>query len=127
MDVNPIQGRIVGGEKQRFTLKICPGMPEEIVEVFAVEIGYFEPKTIKVVGKGIYPAIVSNLVRVETDVYSNKFEQEKQKLLEDEQKSLAGYMAYLDKQRKLNIDIEEKARPAAGSAPNSGQRTGGML
>ena len=30
VEVSPLSGKILGGEKEKFTVKICPGMPARI-------------------------------------------------------------------------------------------------
>ena len=36
VDVNPMSGKIAGGDFQKFFVKICPGWPEEIKETFSI-------------------------------------------------------------------------------------------
>lgn len=46
IEVFPLSGKIMGGSKEKFTVKICPGMPARILEKFTVQIAYFEPEII---------------------------------------------------------------------------------
>lgn len=43
VDVQPLVGKILGGEKQRITVRVSPVIPAEFKETILVQIGYFEP------------------------------------------------------------------------------------
>jgi len=55
LEVIPQQGKISGGQKQKITIKLCPTMPETFEELFDIQMGYYDPETIRVRGKGVYP------------------------------------------------------------------------
>jgi hypothetical protein len=55
LEIIPQQGKISGGQKQKITVKICPTMPEAFEELFDIQMGYYDPETIRVKGKGVYP------------------------------------------------------------------------
>lgn len=73
VEVIPKNGKINGNEKQKITVRICPGMPDVIKEQISVEIGYFEPEIIKIEGKGIQPALVSTLPRQFAESFISNF------------------------------------------------------
>lgn len=50
-----MQGKISGGQKHKITIKVCPTMPEVFEESFDIQMGYYDPETIVVRGKGVYP------------------------------------------------------------------------
>lgn len=79
VDCNPQFGRIIGGEKQKISVKICPVMPNEFKEIIQVQIGYFEPESITISAKGYYPAILVNLDRTEIPEYKAKYDEEFEK------------------------------------------------
>ena len=45
-----MQGKIAGGQKQKLTIKVCPTMPDLFEEQFDIQMGYFDPETIKIKG-----------------------------------------------------------------------------
>lgn len=106
IEVNPPFGRIEGNEKQRFLVKVCPGMPDLIKEQFSIEIGYNEPETIKIAGKGVCPALLMSLPRVDRDEFVQKVEEEKKKFSEDEQKLMQMYLKFLEKARKNPAEFD---------------------
>lgn len=55
LEVIPMQGKISGGQKHKITIKVCPTMPEVFEESFDIQMGYYDPETIVVRGKGVYP------------------------------------------------------------------------
>lgn len=65
VDVQPLVGKIVGGEKQRITVRVSPVLPAEFKEIIMVQIGYFEPQSITIIGRGVYPSLVVQLPRSE--------------------------------------------------------------
>ena len=67
----------MGGRSQKFILRICPGMPDKVKELFTVTIGYFDPKPIRIVGYAPYPGVLTSLPRKETKGYIRRFEVEK--------------------------------------------------
>lgn len=106
IEVNPSFGRIEGNEKQRFLVKVCPGMPDFIKEQFSIEIGYNEPEIIKIAGKGVSPALLMSLPRVDREEFIHNVEEEKKKLTEDDQKLIQLYIKYLEKARKNPAEFD---------------------
>lgn len=79
VDASPLTGRILGGEKQKITVKLCPVMPNEFKELIQIQVGYFEPDNITLTGRGFYPAILVNLDKIDPPEYKAKFDDEFEK------------------------------------------------
>lgn len=103
VEVIPKSGKINGNEKQKITIRICPGMPDTIKEQISVEIGYFEPEIIKIEGKGIQPSLVSTLPRILSDNFVTNFAAEKAKVRGNEAKYLEQYLAQDEKYASMEI------------------------
>ena len=69
VEVQPMYGKVGGGEKQKLTIRVSPVLPAEFKEVVHVQIGYYEPEPITVIGKGIYPTILINQPRLENATF----------------------------------------------------------
>lgn len=54
IEIIPISGKIASGEKQRISVRVCPGVPEYFEEVIWIELAYFEPIAITVSGYGLF-------------------------------------------------------------------------
>jgi hydrocephalus-inducing protein len=65
LDISPMIGKIAGGQKQKLTIKVCPTMPDLFEEQFDIQMGYFDPETIRIKGEGVYPSLVCQLPREE--------------------------------------------------------------
>lgn len=76
LEVMPLTGKIVGGEKQRLTVRVCAVMPDAFKEQFTVQMGYFEPELIVVKGQGVYPSIVTNFPRIENPEFDKRLKEE---------------------------------------------------
>jgi hydrocephalus-inducing protein len=76
IEVTPLSGKIVGGDKQKLTVKVCAVMPDAFKEQFTVQMGYFEPETIVVKGVGVYPSILANFPRIENPEFDKKLKEE---------------------------------------------------
>jgi len=61
-------------------------MPDIINEEFFVEIGYFEPESIKIIGEGITMAFIATLPRLPHEMYEKEYELTKASLNEDDLK-----------------------------------------
>ena len=55
LEIIPMQGKISGGQTHKITVRTCPTMPELFEETFDIQMGYYDPETITVKGKGVYP------------------------------------------------------------------------
>ena len=69
LEVLPASGRISAGDKQRLLVRLLPGMPTKLREVFHVQVAHFEPEEVVVTAEGVYPRIAINLPREETDTF----------------------------------------------------------
>lgn len=75
VDVMPyLSGKIPGGGREKFTIRIRPGMPARIQEKIMVQIAYFEPEAIQIKGNAYYPSITTNLFRIDCTQYLQLFE-----------------------------------------------------
>jgi len=79
VECSPCLGKIIGGEKQRIIVRVCPVMPNEFKEIIMVQVGYFEPEPVTITGKGFYPAILMNVPRVDIPEFRNVFDAEFEK------------------------------------------------
>lgn len=109
VEVQPANGTINGGVKQKFTVRICPGMPDELKEQFSIEIGYNEPETMRIIGKGVSPAILVTLPRKENDGFLEKLDEERTKISEEANKMLGLYYGILEKGRKSGPEVDHVA------------------
>ena len=100
VEIQPSSGTINGGGRQKFVVRVCPGMPEELKEQFSIEIGYNEPEIIKIVGRGVSPALLVSLPREENVGFMRRIEEEKKGLSEDQIKIVNLYYNLLEKGRK---------------------------
>ena len=57
-------------------MRVSPVLPAEFKEVILVSIGYYEPEPITIIGKGVYPSILMNVLRTENTLFSSKFDLE---------------------------------------------------
>ena len=117
IEVNPLTGKISGGEKQRFIVKLSPGMPKKLEEVFFIQIGYDEPKQIHLEGKGTSATLIASLPRIENTDFVQKLEGEKMKKNEVERKLLKTYNDMLEANRisKKQDDLEAITAVLGGS------------
>ncbi|CAD8206755.1 unnamed protein product [Paramecium octaurelia] len=76
VDVQPQNGKIAGGEKLRITVRVSPVIPAEFKEIILVQIGYYEPEPITIIGRGVYPSMVVQLPRSENPLFQQKFDVE---------------------------------------------------
>ncbi len=106
VDIQPNSGVINGGLKQKFVVRVCPGMPDELKEQFSIEIGYNEPEIMKIIGRGVSPALLVTLPRVEDVGFINKMNEEKGKLNEEQNKIIAAYYSFLEKGRKSGPEVD---------------------
>ena len=65
LEVTPSQGKVSANEKAKIVVKITPGVPDYLEEVIQVEIAHYDPILVKLVAKGIFPALFFHLTRPE--------------------------------------------------------------
>lgn len=106
IDVQPASIVINGGARIKFTVKVCPAMPDELKEQFSIEIGYNEPVVMTIVGRGVSPSLLVTLPRVENSIFLKKLDIEKTRLNEEQNKILGLYYGFLEKGRKSGPDID---------------------
>jgi len=53
IDVYPQTGRIGAGEQQQIKVKLSPGIPDVISEIFYVEVAHFQAEEFKISSQGI--------------------------------------------------------------------------
>eukprot|EP00898_Chlorokybus_atmophyticus_P005824 jgi/Chlat1/6242/Chrsp44S05765 len=68
VQVHPLGGVLAGGDRQRFLVRVTPGLPERVVEKFRIEVAHFEPCEFTVYAEGVYPAALLSLPRPADDV-----------------------------------------------------------
>lgn len=61
-----MQGKISGGQRHKIIIRVCPTMPALFEETFDVQMGYYDPETITVKGRGVYPELLCQFPRLET-------------------------------------------------------------
>ncbi|KAJ3115022.1 hypothetical protein HDU96_001327 [Phlyctochytrium bullatum] len=62
--VIPSSGTILPHGRQRLTVKFCPTVPEPIDDSFFLQLAFYEPFKIRVVGVGVFPHIQMTIPRV---------------------------------------------------------------
>jgi hydrocephalus-inducing protein len=67
-----LAGKISGGQKIKITIKVCPTMPEAFEECFDIQMGYYDPETITIKGKGVYPELLCQFPRIENGEFDDK-------------------------------------------------------
>jgi hydrocephalus-inducing protein len=55
LEVNPMTGKIMSGERFRVNLKFKPGIPDNIDEIFLVECAHFPAERFKIRAVGTFP------------------------------------------------------------------------
>lgn len=76
LEVSPMNGKIMSGERFRVALKFRPGVPDDISELFLVECAHFPAERFKIKAVGIYPGIICTLPLHE-DTLSDRLERTK--------------------------------------------------
>ncbi|KAL1499824.1 hypothetical protein AB1Y20_012509 [Prymnesium parvum] len=66
VEVVPSSGRVNAGEKQKLLVRVLPGLPEVIREVFQLQVAHFEPEEVVVHVEGTYPRVQLNLPQEDT-------------------------------------------------------------
>lgn len=61
----PSRGVVLPGEKQKIQIQFQPGMPTHIATSITVNVAHFDPQTIVVTGKGVFPHVTINLPRLD--------------------------------------------------------------
>ena len=79
LEVSPMNGKIMSGERFRVALKFKPGIPDNISELFLVECAYFPAERFKIKAVGIYPGVLLTLLKHD-DTFSERFEKTKRLL-----------------------------------------------
>lgn len=74
-----MQGKIAGGQKHKVTIRTCPTMPEAFEETFDIQMGYYDPETIIVKGKGVYPALICQFPRLNSSEFESRLQDEIEK------------------------------------------------
>jgi hypothetical protein len=105
LDISPMNGKIAGGQKQRINVKICPTMPEAFLEVFELQMGYYDPEVIKVSGHGVYPSLVCQFPRIENSEIDAKLKEE----VDRYSKEYETYMKKISKDKSKKKDKEMKS------------------
>ncbi|KXZ49496.1 hypothetical protein GPECTOR_21g722 [Gonium pectorale] len=69
IEATPSAGTIPPLTKETIKLKVCPGIPEKLVETLLVELAHFEPVTVQVLVEGTYAAVALALPRQRDDKF----------------------------------------------------------
>ena len=80
VEVNPMTGKVMSGERFRVNVKFKPGIPDNIDEIFLVECAHFPAERFKIKATGIYPGALLTFPRND-DSFVERFEKTK-KLME---------------------------------------------
>ncbi|KAG2489301.1 hypothetical protein HYH03_012133 [Edaphochlamys debaryana] len=78
----PASGTIAPLTKEIIKLRVCPGIPEKLVETLLVEVAHFEPVPVQITVEGTYAAVSLNLPRQRDDVFSTCLESARQKIIQ---------------------------------------------
>ena len=79
LEVSPMNGKIMSGERFRVVLKFKPGIPDNISELFLVEWAHFPAERFKIKAVGIYPGVLLTLPRHD-DTFNERFDKTKKLL-----------------------------------------------
>lgn len=63
IEAYPLNGKVMSGEKFKVTIKFNPGVPQNINEMFLVEIAHFPAERFKVKAVGTYPGCLLTFPR----------------------------------------------------------------
>eukprot|EP00397_Hematodinium_sp_SG-2012_P000030 GEMP01000030.1.p1 GENE.GEMP01000030.1~~GEMP01000030.1.p1 ORF type:complete len:4608 (+),score=1069.56 GEMP01000030.1:10-13833(+) len=74
VDAQPTAGLIYPDQKQKITVKFCPGVPDLVEEFTLVEVAHFEPTRFRLSGRGIFPGIVLSLPRSDTEAHERRLD-----------------------------------------------------
>lgn len=76
IEVSPMTGKVMSGERFRVNIKFKPGIPDNINEIFLVECAHFPAERFKIKATGIYPGALLTFPRND-DTFINRFEKTK--------------------------------------------------
>ncbi|GIL73964.1 hypothetical protein Vretifemale_3957, partial [Volvox reticuliferus] len=77
----PVSGTVAPLTKETVKLKVCPGIPEKLVETLLVEVAHFEPVPIQISVEGAYAAVAINLPRVRDEQFTSWLEKARMSLI----------------------------------------------
>ncbi|KAJ3215867.1 hypothetical protein HDU67_010224 [Dinochytrium kinnereticum] len=67
--ISPSSGIIAPHGRQRITVRFCPSVPEPIDDFFFIQLAFYEPFKIRVMGTGVFPHIQMNIPRVQDSAF----------------------------------------------------------
>ena len=76
LDISPMTGKVIHGEKFRVIVKFYPGIPDNIDEIFLVECAHFTAERFKVKAVGTYPGALLSFPRNDP-TFIDRFEKTK--------------------------------------------------
>lgn len=76
--VSPSESRLEAGEKQSLRIRFCPGIPDTVHEVIALEVAYLKPQKIRLSAEGLTPLLSLSLPRLADDSREAKVSHAKQ-------------------------------------------------
>jgi len=76
LEVTPMSGKVMSGERFRVVLKFRPGIPDNIDEVFLVRCAHFNAERFKIKAVGIYPGALLTLPRHD-ETFTDRFDKTK--------------------------------------------------
>ncbi|EFJ42226.1 hypothetical protein VOLCADRAFT_67248 [Volvox carteri f. nagariensis] len=65
----PVTGTVAPLTKETVKIRVCPGIPDKLVETLLVEVAHFEPVPIQILVEGAYASVSINLPRVRDEQF----------------------------------------------------------
>lgn len=114
VEVTPMTGKVMSGERFRVNVKFKPGIPANIDELFLVECAHFPAERFKVKAVGIYPGLLLTFPRND-DSFQERFDKTKKLMEKNKIKYDAKFSSSevsvvptgKGKQDKFHIDVQQ--------------------
>lgn len=74
IECHPMTGKVIAGEKFKVIIKFFPGVPDNIDEMFLVEVAHFPAERFKVKAVGTYPGCLLSFPRGDEDEFQKRYE-----------------------------------------------------
>ncbi|KAJ3106206.1 hypothetical protein HDU97_006839 [Phlyctochytrium planicorne] len=69
--ISPSSGSIPPHGRQKITIRFCPSVPEPIDDFFFIQLAFYEPFKIRVVGLGVFPHLQLTIPRVPDSAFDH--------------------------------------------------------
>jgi hydrocephalus-inducing protein len=108
LEVTPMSGKVMSGERFRVNLKFKPGIPDNIDEIFLVECAHFPAERFKIKAIGTYPGALLTFPRNDP-TFAERCEKTKKLLEKGKVKYDAKFANTEAKQIQVNKGKQDKA------------------